>query len=216
MDWIARCGNWCASRRLDQQRVADRGPRQACPPVGSPGLARTVWPVPSVGSLAMRGVPLSTAAPVVPVPALAVDPGGQGRPEPPVGCDAVLFCCVCDALSEPPGTDGCSAAARAAGNRRRLRSAGIALRRDRGCRRRDRARIASRHSDRRSDRSARCRCSGRCRGPRRRRAGRTARRLRRTMFRRRSRNSIRRHFRRMNRFARIRNLRPRAAEPRTA
>jgi hypothetical protein len=47
----------------------------------------------------MRGVPVFT--PVVPVPALAVA-GGQGRPDPPVGCDAVLLCGVCDA-SEPPG-----------------------------------------------------------------------------------------------------------------
>jgi hypothetical protein len=36
----------------------------------------------------MRGVPVFTLRPVVPVPALA-EAGGQGRPEPPVGCEAV-------------------------------------------------------------------------------------------------------------------------------
>lgn len=64
------------------------------------GLVRTVWPVPRLGSLAMRGVPPSTAAPVVAVPALAAadpDAGGHGRPEPPIGCEAVPFCCACDA-----------------------------------------------------------------------------------------------------------------------
>jgi hypothetical protein len=53
----------------------------------------------------MRGAPVFTLRPVVPAPA-AADAGGQGRPEPPVGCDAVLFCGVCDALSERPGTAG--------------------------------------------------------------------------------------------------------------
>ena len=49
----------------------------------------------------MRGVPPSTAAPVVAVPApAAADPdcGGHGRPELLV---TVLFCGVCDALPEP-------------------------------------------------------------------------------------------------------------------
>ena len=50
----------------------------------------------------MRGVPVFTLRPVVPVPALA-DAGGQGRPEPPVGCEAVLLCCVCDVLPGSPG-----------------------------------------------------------------------------------------------------------------